>query len=46
MDYGLLNAIGMTAMALFGLWAIGASMRRHCVKNDGDKRDGRESSEE
>lgn len=28
MDYGDLNAIGMTLMAFFGLWALYYSMRK------------------
>jgi hypothetical protein len=33
MDYGLLNALGITIMAVFGLWAFCAAAKRTRKKN-------------
>lgn len=41
MDYGLLNAIGITVMAAFGLWIFQYALKKYGAiqkKNDKDRR--------
>ncbi|MDE5831969.1 MAG: hypothetical protein K2H64_03130 [Desulfovibrio sp.] len=33
MDYGLINALGMTVMAAFGLWALRYGLLKHARKD-------------